>query len=95
MQALESPTMRAQTVHATGTLIKWDPKRGHGLIADGERVYFAHYGAWQFMDKCLTCFDLHRCRIKQGTEVEFTFTPDAAHKGAFPPANEIRIKERH
>jgi cold shock CspA family protein len=95
MQALESPTVRAQTLQSTGTLIKWDPKRGWGLItaADGRRVYFAHYS--KFIGECACGSYVHRCMIHLGMEVEFTFTPGAEHKGPFPAAHEIRIKERH
>jgi cold shock CspA family protein len=82
-------------IQATGTLKTWSPKRGWGLIhVDGQdKPFFAHYS--QFIGECSCGTYVHRCLIKQGMEVEFTITPGVEHKGPFPPANEIRIKERH
>lgn len=81
-----------KTIRGTGTLKHWDASKGWGLIISEGRTFFAH--ASQFPDDC-ACRQLHKCEIHIGLVVEFTATLGVKHPGMFPPANEIRIKERH
>jgi hypothetical protein len=78
-----------RTIAGTGTIVKWSPKEGWGLIESEGRKYFAH--AADFMGEC-ACGQLHKCQIAVGMRADFMVVLGVKYAGRFAPAFQIRVK---
>jgi hypothetical protein len=79
-----------RTIAGTGTIVKWSPKEGWGLIeSERKQKYFAH--AADFVVEC-ACGQLHKCQIAVGMRADFMVVLGVKYAGRFAPAFQIRVK---
>jgi hypothetical protein len=78
-----------RTVERTGTIVKWSPEKGWGLLKSGDNVFYAH--AADFMGEC-ACGQLHKCQIAVGMRADFMVVLGVKYAGRFAPAFQIRVR---
>jgi hypothetical protein len=76
-------------VEGTGTLMKWVPKEGWGLIESSGRLFFAH--ADNFLSDC-ECGQVHKCQVAEGMQVQFEAVLGVKYTGRYATAFQIRVK---
>jgi cold shock CspA family protein len=79
-----------ETIRTMGTIRFWNSVSAWGLIESEGRLFYAHRR--HFRCDCGRG-TLRMSEIQVGIKVEFSTVQGAAHRGQFPPATDIRVKE--